>query len=68
MARDGGSAVNITQRAMGHESPSTTLRIYAHAGQHYGDAVRAAFGDPADDLPTTPPEAGTSDDEDSGAA
>ena len=51
------------QKVMGHESPSTTLRIYTHVGQDYGDAVRAAFGDAADDLLTAPTEAGTSDEE-----
>ncbi len=56
-----GVPVNITQKVMGHESPSTTLRIYTHVGQDYGDAVRAAFGDAADDLLTAPTEAGTSD-------
>lgn len=56
-----GVPVNITQKVMGHESPTTTLRIYTHVGADYGDAVRAAFGDLADDSLTLPPEAGASD-------
>jgi hypothetical protein len=34
---------------MGHENPMTTLNIYTHVGQDYGRAVRAAFGERADD-------------------
>jgi integrase len=41
-----GVPVNITQKVMGHESPSTTLGIYTHAMRDYGDAVRDAFSDP----------------------
>lgn len=40
-----GVPVNVTQKAMGHESPSTTLRIYTHAPDDYGQRIRDAFGD-----------------------
>jgi integrase len=40
-----GVPVNVTQKVMGHESPSTTLNIYTHVGTDYGDAVSAAFAD-----------------------
>jgi hypothetical protein len=55
-----GVPVNITQKVMGHENPSTTLGIYTHTTRDYGDVVRAAFNDPgdtsADELPTFPPD------------
>ncbi len=62
-----GVPVNITQRVMGHQSPTTTLRIYTHAGQDWSDAVRSAFGDSADDSLTSPPETGASETEEGGS-
>ena len=55
-----GVPVNIVQKVMGHERPATTLRIYTHVEQDYGDAVRAAFGAGADDPLTASPDTGTS--------
>jgi integrase len=44
-----GVPVNVVQTVMGHERPVTTLRIYTHVQQDYGDAVRAAFEAGTDD-------------------
>lgn len=54
-----GVPVNIVQKVMGHERPATTLRIYTHVEQDYGDAVRAAFEAQTDDSLTSAPDQGT---------
>jgi integrase len=40
-----GLPVNVIQRAMGHQSPTTTLAVYTHSPDDYGDRIRDAFSD-----------------------
>lgn len=40
-----GVPVNIVRAVMGHESTSTTLNLYTHAPDGYGDRVRGVFGE-----------------------
>jgi hypothetical protein len=58
-----GVPVNVTQKVTGHENSSTTLNVYTHVGKDYGDAVRAAFEELADDSLTFQPNEGTSESE-----
>jgi integrase len=44
-----GLPVNVVQRVMGHENPSTTLNLYTHAASQFEDRVRDVFKPPADD-------------------
>jgi integrase len=44
--------VNVVQRLMGHEQPSTTLNRYTHAARDYEDRVRAVLAAPAEFLPS----------------
>jgi hypothetical protein len=43
-----GVPVNIVQKVMGHQQPSTTLNRYTHTPDDYENRVVAAFCGPAD--------------------
>ncbi|MGH3503668.1 MAG: tyrosine-type recombinase/integrase [Nocardioidaceae bacterium] len=49
-----GLPVNVVQKVMGHEQPSTTLNLYTHAPTDYYGAIRAALGADADFSLTRP--------------
>lgn len=50
-----GLPVNVVQRVLGHEAPSTTLNLYTHAPSDYDSRVRHVLDDAADDLLTDKP-------------